>query len=246
MELSRTRDRLSPCNWGPTRPRPWARGVKNNPVSSCRPTGRLAPPPTDLASGSIDLAALEDRARRGESIFLYDEATLRWRFALPRWGWWRRAQRSRLPPHPLSHTQIKRAEALKRQAWWQDHSWSRLTSGVVLSVIGAVPYGTAKVFSTIVPHFDAQELRPYLHQVLATFRKTGKEGVLVVARSGMQRAHKLDATLDHSQGTCRCHCLPAHGGHHLNRIEGFWRGMKDTIGAGRCFADLHRLYHRTR
>ena|SRR6266571_8764851 len=40
--------------------------------------------------------------------------------------------------------------------------------------------------------------------------------------------------------------LPAHGGHHLNPIEGFWRVMKDAIGAGRCFADLHLLYQRTR
>jgi hypothetical protein len=29
-------------------------------------------------------------------------------------------------------------------------------------------------------------------------------------------------------------------------IEGFWRVMKDTIGAGRCFANLHLLYQRTR
>ena len=29
-------------------------------------------------------------------------------------------------------------------------------------------------------------------------------------------------------------------------IEGFWRVMKDAIGAGRCFPALHQLYHRTR
>jgi transposase-like protein len=29
-------------------------------------------------------------------------------------------------------------------------------------------------------------------------------------------------------------------------LEGFWRVMKDTIGAGRCFADLHLLYQRAR
>ena len=41
--------------------------------------------------------------------------------------------------------------------------------------------------------------------------------------------------------------------HQVNRfmgcdynIEGFWRVMKDCIGAGRCFANLHLLYHRTR
>ena len=118
-------------------------------------------------------------------------------------------------------------------------SWSRITSGVLLSVLGAVQYGTSKVFYKIVPHFDAQELRQYIHQVMATFSKTGKEVVMVVDRSGIHRAHKLDATLDHYHDKFRFHFLPAHCGHHLNPIEGFWRVMKDTIGAGRCFADLH-------
>ena len=30
------------------------------------------------------------------------------------------------------------------------------------------------------------------------------------------------------------------------RMEGFWRVMKDTIGAGCCFPDLLQLYQRTR
>jgi hypothetical protein len=41
--------------------------------------------------------------------------------------------------------------------------------------------------------------------------------------------------------------------HQVNRftgcdsnIEGVWRGLKDCIGAGRCFANLHLLSHRTR
>jgi hypothetical protein len=177
---------------------------------------------------------------------LYEDETILWRFALPRLGWWRRAQRPRLPTRPLSQRQIKREESLKRQAWLQYRAWSRITSGVLLSVIGAVQYGTSKVFYKIVPHFDAQELRQYIHQVMATFSKTGKDVVMVVDRSGIHRAHKLDATLDHYHGTFRFHCLPAHCGHHLNPIEGFWRVMKDTIGAGRCFADLHLLSQRTR
>jgi len=85
-----------------------------------------------------------------------------------------------------------------------------------------------------------------MHQVMATFSKIDKEVVMVVDRSGIHRAQKLDATLDHYQGTFRFHCLPAHCGHHLNPIEGFWRVMKDAIGAGRCFPDLHQLYQRTR
>src|SRR4030095_3668693 len=96
-----------------------------------------------------------------------------------------------------SQSQIKREESLKRQAWVQYRSWSRVTSGVSLSVIGAVQYGTSKVFSKIVPHFDAQEVRQYIHQVMATFRKIDKEVVMVVDRSGLHRAHKLDATLNH-------------------------------------------------
>jgi transposase len=81
---------------------------------------------------------------------------------------------------------------------------------------------------------------------MATFRKTEKEVVMVVDRSGIHRAHKLDSTLDHYHGKFHFHFFPAHCGHHLNPIEGFWRVMKDTIGAGRCFADLQQLYQRTR
>ncbi len=117
---------------------------------------------------------------------------------------------------------------------------------MLLSVLGAVQYGTAKVFSKIVPHFDAQELRQYMHQVRATFSTTGTEVVMVVERSGIHRAHKLDATLAHYHEKFRFHCFPAHGGHPLHPIEGFWRVMKDTIGAGRCCPDLLQLSQRTR
>jgi transposase len=89
--------------------------------------------------------ALEYRARRGEIVLLYEDATIVWRFALPRLGWWRRAQRYRLPTRPLNQSQIKQEESRKRQTWVQNRAWSRITSGVLLSVIGAVQYGTAKV-----------------------------------------------------------------------------------------------------
>jgi DDE superfamily endonuclease len=192
------------------------------------------------------LAALEYRARRGEIILLYEDETVLWRFALPRAGWWHTTQRYRLPTRPLTQSQIKRQESLKRQNWLCYRSWSRLTSGVLLSVIGAVQYGTSRVFYKIVPHFDAQEFRQYLHQVMAIFGKTGKEVVMVVDRSGIHRAKKLVPTLEHWQGQLQLQLLPAHCGHHLNPIEGFWRVMKDAIGAGRGFGDLHALYHRTR
>jgi hypothetical protein len=82
-----------------------------------RLTGRLDPNPADLAYGSLELAALEYQARRGEIIVLYEDETILWRFALPRAGWWRTAQRVRLPIRPLSQSHINREESLKRQAW---------------------------------------------------------------------------------------------------------------------------------
>ena len=215
-------------------------------MSYYRPTGRLEPHPADLAYGALELAALEYQARRGEIILLYEDETVLWRFALPRAGWWRKTPRVRLPIRPLSQSQIKQEESRKRQTWGQYRSWSRITSGVLLSVIGAVQYGTSKVFYKIVPHFDAQELRQYLHQVMATFSKTGTDVVMVVDRSGIHRAHKLDTTFDHYDGKLRFHFLPAHCGHHLNPIEGFWRVLKDKMGAGRCFPDLQQLYWRAR
>jgi hypothetical protein len=42
--------------------------VKKNAVSFYRPTGRLAPDPAALAYASVELAALEYQARRGEII----------------------------------------------------------------------------------------------------------------------------------------------------------------------------------
>jgi len=246
VELPGTRDRLRPPDRRAGEPRKRPRGVKKKQVSYYRPTGRLDPAPAALAYGSLALAALESQARRGEIIVLYEDETILWRFAMLRAGWWRRTQRARLPTRPLSQSQIKQQERLKRQDWWRYRSWSRITSGVLLAVMGAVPYGTSRVFYKIVPHFDAQELRPYIHQVMAVFSKTGKEVVMVVDRSGIHRAHKLDATLAHYHDKFRFHFLPAHCGHHLNPIEGFWRVMKDTIGAGRCFGDLPQLYRRTR
>ena len=178
---------------------------------------------------------------------LYEDETILWRFALPRAGWWPgKAQRDRLPTRPLSPSQIKREEALKRQAWGRYRSGRRVSSGGVLSVIGAVQYGTSKVFYKIVPHFETEGFRQYIHQVMALFRHTGKEVVMVADRSGIHRAHKLAPTLTHWHEQFRLHLLPAHCGHHLNPIEGFWRVMKDRIGAGRCFPYLPQLYQRTR
>lgn len=90
-------------------------------------------------------------------MFLYEDDTILWRFALPRAGGWRRAQRSRRPTRPLSQRHSKRDESLNRQAWVHERAWRRITRGVLLSVLGAGQYGPAKVFSQIVPHCDAPE-----------------------------------------------------------------------------------------
>jgi transposase len=121
-----------------------------------------------------------------------------------------------------------------------------MASGVLLSVIGAVQYGTSKVFYKIVPHFDTEGFRQYIHPVMALFGHTGKEVVMVADRSGIHRAHKLASTRTHWHEQFRLYLLPAHCGHHLNPIEGFWRVLKDRIGAGRCLPELHQLYQRTR
>jgi hypothetical protein len=133
---------------------------------------------------------LEYWARQGEIVLLYQDETVLWRFALPRRGWWRRSQRYRLPTRPLSQAHINAQERLKRQSWQQYRSWSRIPSGVLLDVIGAVQYGTSRVFYKIVPHFNANEFRQYLHQVMRIFGATQKKVVMVVDRSGIHRARK--------------------------------------------------------
>jgi transposase len=81
---------------------------------------------------------------------------------------------------------------------------------------------------------------------MKVFGNTGKEVVRVVDRSGIHRAHKLASTLAHYHGQLQCHLFPAHCGHHLNPIAGFWRVLKDAVGAGRWFPNLSQLYQRTR
>jgi len=121
-----------------------------------------------------------------------------------------------------------------------------VTSGVLLSVLGAVHYGTSKVFYKIVPQFDTAEFRQYIHQIMALFGHTGKEVAMVVDRSGIHRAHTLASTLTQWHDRFRLHFLPARCGYHLNPMQGFWRVLKDRVSAGRCFPNLHQLYERTR
>lgn len=112
--------------------------------------------------------------------------------------------------------------------------------------MGAVQYDTSKVFWKAVPHFDTTDFRQFIHQIMAVFAKTPKPVVMVADRSGIHRARALQSTFEHYQGRFHLHLLPARAGHKLNPIEGFWRVMKEALGAGRCFDDLQQLYQRTR
>ena len=68
----------------------------------------------------------------------------------------------------------------------------------------------------------------------------GKEGVYIFYPS------RTENSIIEYQDKFRLKLLPAHSGHHLNPMEGFWRTMKDAVGAGRCLSDLQQLYQRTR
>jgi hypothetical protein len=206
--------------------------VKKRGLRYYRPTGQLDPDPDELAPARHELAQLESQAQQGNIILRYEEATLLWRFALPRAGWWRTANRSRLPTGGLSPRQLKHQEALKRLAWQQHRSWVRIRSGVLLSVVGAVQYGTNRGFWKVVPHFDTYAYRQFVHQLMASFAPAQKAVIMVADRRGIHRAQALQSTWQHYTDRFRLHLFPARAGHHLNPIGGFWRVMKDPIGAG--------------
>jgi hypothetical protein len=65
--------------------------------------------------------------------------------ALPCLDWARGAAPSAIVSLPPKQSHIRREELLQRQAWVRYCSWSRITNGVLLSVTGAVQYGTAKI-----------------------------------------------------------------------------------------------------
>jgi len=141
---------------------------------------------------------------------------------------------------------MNQAEACKRRAGRQYHAWDRLTDGGLLTLRGAVPYGTSKVFDKVVPPCDADAWRHSLHHLMAPCGPTGQAVVLVVDRRGIPRAHKGAPTLTRWAGRRRLHCLPAPSGPQRNPLEGFWRVLKRTVGAGRSFGTLRALEQRTR
>jgi predicted ATPase len=63
--------------------------------------------------------------------------SLLWRFALPRAGWWRNAQRYRLPTRLLTQSQIKGEESHKRHAWlWQRQGQRTAASALLAPIYG--------------------------------------------------------------------------------------------------------------
>jgi hypothetical protein len=53
-------------------------------------------------------------------MLLFEDEIIVWRVALPQAGWWRKAQRDRLPTRLLTQSQIKGEESRERQARrWQ-------------------------------------------------------------------------------------------------------------------------------
>jgi hypothetical protein len=249
---SRRRGAAAHWRWSwPTRPGAnWVvhvgAGAEKKEGSSERPTGRRAPAPAALASGSLARAALESRARRGDILVLSEDATRRWRLARPRAGWWRNTLRARLPRRPLRPSPSTREASLQRQAWWPYRSWRCVTSGVWRRVRGAGQDGTAKVFSKVVPHGETEGVRPSSQPGLVLLSHTGQEVGMVADRSGIHRAHQLASTLPHGHEQCRWPRLPAPCGHPRHPLEGFWRVRQDRSGAGRGCPDLPQLYQRTR
>ena len=221
--------------------------MKKQAVSFSRPPGQRAPDPAARSYGSGALAALEDQARRGESIWREAAATLLGRGALPRAGWGhRQAQHSRLPRRPLTRGPIKQEDALKRAAGRRARAGNRSTSGGVRSILGALPEGTATVCAKIVPQCEAEGGRPYSHHGMAPGAPPGKEGGMVGERSGLPRAPPRASTRRQGQGRLRVPCLPARCGHPLPPMAGLWRVWKAPMGAGRWCSDLQQRSWRVR
>jgi hypothetical protein len=86
-----------------------------------------------------------------------DESIL-WRVALPRAGWWRKAQRYRLPTRRLTQSQIKGEESRKRQArLWQRQGQRTATRDLLAPVYGWLTEG----FDTA----DLQEAKALLDEL---------------------------------------------------------------------------------
>ena len=96
-----------------------------------------------------DSIIAQDRARQGEIILLSEDEIILWRSALPRAGWWRKAQRYRLPTRPLTQSQINGEERRKRQARLWQYQGQRTAAHALL----------APVYHWFTEGFDTADLR---------------------------------------------------------------------------------------
>jgi predicted ATPase len=91
-------------------------------------------------------------------MLLSKDEIMLWRFALPRAGWWRKAQRDRLPTRLLAQSQIKGEESRKRQArLWQRQGQRTAARELLAPVYGWFTEG----FDTT----DLQEAKELLEQL---------------------------------------------------------------------------------
>jgi hypothetical protein len=91
----------------------------------------------------------QDRARQGEIMLLSEDEIILWRFALPRDGWWRKAQRYHLPTRLLTQSQIKGEERRKCQARLWQYQGQRTAAHALL----------APVYHWFTEGFDTDDLR---------------------------------------------------------------------------------------
>jgi hypothetical protein len=82
-----------------------------------------------------DSIIAQDRARQGEIMLLSKDEIILWRFALPQAGWWRKAQRYRLPTRLLTQPQMKGEERRKRQARLWQHQGRRTAARDLLAPV---------------------------------------------------------------------------------------------------------------
>jgi transposase len=211
-----------------------------------RPTIELGANPEEIARAKEEIEELKKRAEQNEIILLFEDETTVWRFALPRAGWWYKDQRFRVNDLRLPKIAVKNQEKKKRQEWCQYRSWSRVTCGVLLCVVGIVQYLTSKVLFKIVPHFDGKEFKQFLYQIIHCYKNENKKIVMILDLSWIHKAKTLKSFLALYQDKFEFYFLPAHSGHHLNVIEGFWHPVKEAIGSNRSYSDIHALYQRTR
>lgn len=202
----------------------------------------MPPNEEEIKKAKLELDELKKKADHGEIVLLFEDETVLWRFPLPRAGWWVKETRARIPQPEKG--MIKREEKQKRAQWEEQQSWSAITTGVLMYLVGAVLYGSHEVIFKMVPHFNGKEYLAYLYQMLAQLGKKGKEIVLVQDNSKIHKSKRVNRFLEKNKGKLRIYYLPERAGHRLNPIEGFWKVLKGKVNVGTSYESLHLLHRQ--